>query len=93
MAEKILWYYLRQKQIKNAKFRRQHIIGKYIVDFVCLPKRLIVEVDGGQQASQERYDAHRTRWLESQGFKVLRFWNNEVLANTELVLEIIVKHL
>ena len=64
-----------------------------IVDFVCLPKKLIIEVDGGQHATRTIYDFNRTRWLESQGYKVLRFWNNEVLVNTENVLEIINKHL
>ena len=92
-AEQVLWYHLRQRQIKGFKFRRQHPIGQFIVDFVCLPKKLIIEVDGGQHATRTIYDFNRTRWLESQGYKVLRFWNNEVLVNTENVLEIINKHL
>jgi very-short-patch-repair endonuclease len=88
-AERRLWSKLRYLQLERLKFRRQAPIGAYIVDFVCFPIQLIVEVDGGQHAIQERRDARRTAWLESQGFRVLRFWNNEVLANTEGVLETI----
>ena len=92
-AQQLLWYYLRQKNIKGCKFRREHPMGPYIVDLICLSKKLIIELDGGQHATQIVYDEKRTSWLESQGFKVLRFWNNEVLTNTESVLEIILKHL
>lgn len=92
-AQKVLWYYLRQKRLNACKFRREHPIGSYIVDFVCLSKKLVVEIDGGQHALQVEYDKSRSRWLESEGFKILRFWNNEVLSNTEAVLEIIGKHL
>jgi len=88
-AENLLWYYLRNKQQQNIKFRRQHIMGPYIVDFVSLSTKLIVELDGGQHAEQTSYDQQRTRWLELQGYKVYRFWNNEVLGNTDSVLEII----
>ena len=86
-AENLLWYYLRNKQQKGVKFRRQHIIGPYIVDFASLSRKLNVEIDGGQHAERTSYDQQRTRWLESQGFKVLRFWNNEVLGNTEGIME------
>ena len=86
-AERRLWYYLRSRQIENAKFRRQYAIGKYFVDFVCLECELVVEIDGGQHAEQQGYDEERTRFLQGQGFTVLRFWNNEVLTETEAVLE------
>ncbi len=88
-AEYLLWYYLKNRQMKGLKFRRQQKIGKYIVDFVCYEKKLIIELDGGQHAEQQRYDSQRTKWLESQRFKVLRFWNNEVLGNTDIVLDVI----
>lgn len=71
------------------KFRRQHPVGDYVVDFVCLEARLVVEVDGGQHLDQAEYDAARTRWLELQGFQVLRFWNDEVLERPAAVLEVI----
>jgi very-short-patch-repair endonuclease len=64
-------------------------LGPYVADFVCFDARLIVEVDGGQHAEQVRTDAKRTAWLESQGYRVLRFWNNEVLGNTEGVISAI----
>jgi very-short-patch-repair endonuclease len=88
-AERRLWSKLRFLQLEGLKFRRQAPIGAYIVDFVCFPMQLIIEVDGGQHALDERRDARRTAWLESQGFRVLRFWNNEVLSNTEGILETI----
>ena len=86
-AEKALWKYLRDRRMFSSKFRRQHVMGSYIVDFVCLEQRLIVEVDGGQHAEQMGYDARRTAFLEGEGFKVMRFWNNQVLAETESVLD------
>ena len=73
------------------RFRRQYPLGNYIVDFVCLPARLIVEIDGGQHGVQIEADEDRTRWLESQGHIVVRFWNNDVLLNTEGVVERIVE--
>jgi very-short-patch-repair endonuclease len=85
-AEAKLWSYLRNHQLNNVGFRRQHAIGNYIVDF-CAPRRkLIIELDGGQHLEQEEYDAHRTEFLESRGYKVLRFWNNDVLKNIEDVI-------
>ena len=94
-AEKLLWRKLRARQVCGAKFRRQVPIGPYIVDFVCFEHRLIVEIDGGQhnEPRGRAYDIQRTRWLESQGFRVLRFWNNEVLGNLEGVLTRIVQAL
>ena len=83
-AEQRLWSRLRDRQLDGRKFRRQRPIGPFIVDFVCLERRLIVEVDGGQR--EPSTDAGRTRFLERQGYRVVRFWNNEVLENTEGVL-------
>ena len=92
-AERVLWVRLRRRQVLGYKFRRQQPLGPYIVDFVCLEKRLVVEVDGSQHQEQRTYDEARTRWLESQGYRVLRFWNNEVLAETDKVIELIAKRL
>jgi transcription-repair coupling factor (superfamily II helicase)/very-short-patch-repair endonuclease len=90
-AESKLWKALQNRQINNCKFRRQHQINNFIVDFVCLEKNLIIELDGGQHGLEEaqEYDANRTRSLEEQGFRVLRFWNNEVFQNFEGVCEAI----
>ena len=90
-AERLLWQHLRLRQIGGYKFRRQQILGPYIADFVCLEKRLIVEVDGGQHSEQVGYDARRSRWLEAQGFRVLRFWDHEVLRDIEAVKEVIAR--
>jgi len=92
-AERKLWRILRHRQLRAYKFRRQFPLGAYIVDFVCLQKRLIIEVDGGQHSEQISYDKIRDNWLKSQGFKVLRFWNNEVLENLEGVNEVILREL
>ncbi|MFZ5448375.1 MAG: endonuclease domain-containing protein [Thermodesulfobacteriota bacterium] len=89
-AENRLWFHLKGKQIEGVKFRRQEPIGKYIVDFAAFEKRLVIEIDGGQHAEEEKdNDVQRDAWLNGQGFKVLRFWNNEVLQNLEGVLETI----
>ncbi len=88
-AEKRLWGRLRRKRVDGFRFRQQAPIGKYIVDFVCFEAKLVVELDGGQHAEQAEYDAKRTEWLESQGFQVLRFWNNEVFENIEGVEEVV----
>jgi very-short-patch-repair endonuclease len=87
-AERRLWYRLRSRQINGAKFVRQDPIGPYVVDFACREQRLIVEVDGGQHATDPR-DAVRDSWLSDRGYRVLRFWNNDVLSNTDGVLEAI----
>ena len=92
-AERKLWSKLRKHQLKGHRFRRQHPLGRYIVDFVCLEKLLIIEVDGGQHNEQQDYDDERTRWLEERGFRVLRFWNNQVLIETDGVLEDIARKL
>ena len=87
-AERTLWRYLRQRQLRY-KFRRQRRIGEYIVDFACLYPRLIIEVDGGQHQWRIAQDLERTRRLEAEGYTVLRFWNNEVLEETDSVLDAI----
>ncbi len=92
-AEKRLWSRLRQRQLGGHKFRRQCPLGRYIVDFVCLDAFLVVEVDGGQHAEAKEYDAKRSAWLQSQGFHVLRFWNNDVLKHTEAVTQVIYNQL
>jgi len=88
-AERALWNHLRMRQLEGHKFRRQQPLGRYIVDFVCLEKRLVVELDGGQHAEQTDSDEERTAWLEARGFHVLRFWNHDVLNNIEAVKEVI----
>ena len=92
-TERLLWKYLRAKQMEGYKFRRQEPIGSYIVDFVCYEKLLVIELDGGQHTTEKERDNERDIWFEGQGYKVLRFWNNEVLTNTEGVLEVIRDHL
>jgi very-short-patch-repair endonuclease len=88
-AEQRLWRAIRLGQLNGLKFRRQYPAGNYILDFVCLAARLVVELDGSQHAEQCAYDAIRTAWLETQGFKVLRFWNNDVMTNLSGVLTVI----
>lgn len=78
---------LRAHRFMGLKFKRQKPVGRYIVDFVCVKQRLIIEIDGGQHAEQIEYDQHRDDWLHSQGYTVLRFWNNEVMQHLEGVLE------
>ena len=92
-AEQAIWRLLRAKQISDYRFRRQVPIGRYIVDFVCPSERLIVELDGGQHAENAVADARRTRWLESEGYRVMRVWNSDALANPEGVLEAILLEL
>ena len=86
-AEQKLWYYLRAYRFMGRKFKRQKPIGKYVVDFVCLEEKLIIELDGGQHAESVEYDRERDAWLRSQGYTVLRFWNNQLMKETESVLE------
>ena len=85
-AEQFLWHYLKDKELGH--FRRQYIIGDYIVDFVCLASNLIIEIDGGYHDTEEQkdLDEYRTKWLESKGFRVIRFRNEEVIASIENVL-------
>ena len=86
-AEQRLWYHLRAHRFMDLKFKRQKPMGRYIVDFLCVERRLIIELDGGQHSEQVEYDRHRDTWLRSQGYTVLRFWNNEVMQQLESVLE------
>lgn len=90
-AEQRLWYHLRGKRLGGIKFRRQQSIGNYIVDFVSMAHKLVIELDGGQHGEQVDYDAHRTAFLNAEGYRVLRFWNHEVLQQTEAVLEVILQ--
>lgn len=87
-AERKLWQRLRGRQL-GAKFRRQHPFQGYVLDFVCLEQRLVVEVDGSQHAEAAERDAARTEVLAHAGFQVLRFWNNDVLMETDAVVEVI----
>ena len=88
-AESLLWQRLRSKQIEGVKFRRQQPIDKFIVDFITFEKRVVVELDGGQHADAANQDGERDQLLRANGFRVLRFWNNEVLQNIDGVLETI----
>lgn len=88
-AEKKIWRYLRSKQMNSLKFRRQQPFGNYIVDFVCFDIRLIIELDGSQHIEEKEKDEERDQWLKTQGFTVLRFWNNDVMKNTAGVLNVV----
>ncbi|MCK6383509.1 MAG: DUF559 domain-containing protein [Rhodocyclaceae bacterium] len=90
-AERRLWSRLRGHQL-GAHFRRQAPLERYVLDFVCFPARLVIEVDGGQHAESEA-DRGRDAWLKERGFRVLRFWNNDVLGNTDGVVETIMEAL
>lgn len=86
-AENRIWYYLRDRRLQGYKFVRQYVIGKYIVDFICREKKLIIEIDGGQHMNAMEYDEQRSCYLESRGYQVLRVWNNEVFDNIQGVME------
>jgi very-short-patch-repair endonuclease len=88
-AERILWQSLRRRQLAGFRFRRQHSVGPYICDFACLEASIILELDGSQHVEQSDYDRRRDNFLRSHGFRVLRFWNNDVLVRTEVVLKTI----
>jgi very-short-patch-repair endonuclease len=89
-AERKLWWHLRHRlPLPASHFRRQVRLGRYIVDFACHRLKLVIEVDGGQHAEQRRRDSVRTRFIQQEGYRVLRFWNNEVLRNIDGVLELI----
>ena len=92
-AERKLWRHLRNRQCGGYKFRRQVNIGRYIADLVCLDAKLIIEIDGGHHLQQECSDSIRSRDLELRGFRLLRFWNHEILNDTVLVLEAIYRAL
>ena len=89
LAESKLWAKLRAHRFNDLHFRNQHAIGKYIVDFCALRKKIIIELDGGQHLDQEQYDAERTEYFASKGFKVIRFWNKDVLSDIDGVLRVI----
>ncbi|MBN2080532.1 MAG: endonuclease domain-containing protein [Spirochaetes bacterium] len=88
-AEEKLWRYLKSKQFLGLKFRRQQPIGSYIVDFVCFENRIVIELDGGQLNDNPDKDNERDNWLRSQGFVVLRFWNNEVMKNMKGLMAVL----
>ena len=92
-TERVLWKYLRNKRFYGIKFLRQYSVGPYILDFYCPQARLAIELDGGGHAEtdQKIYDLDRTRYLRDKDIKVIRFWNNDVIKNTEAVLEKIKK--
>ena len=87
--ERVLWNCLRRRQLNGYKFRRQHPIGRYVCDFVCLDSSVVVELDGSQHVLDAPYDANRDAFLRSSGFRVLRFWNGDVLFRTDSVVETI----
>ncbi|UHD14645.1 endonuclease domain-containing protein [Thiocapsa bogorovii] len=91
-AEQLLWRHLRAHRLNGQKFRRQQPLGPYIVDFVHFGARLIVEADGGQHNGSDR-DAARDAWLRERGFRIMRFWNNDILQNPEAVLSSILEAL
>jgi len=88
-AEQILWKYLSGKQLMGLKFRRQHVIQPYIVDFYCREKKLVIEVDGGTHLEQQEYDERREVYLKNKGFKIIRFINTDIKENISEVLKII----
>lgn len=90
-AEAILWRHLRRLDVKDSHFRRQVVIGPYIADFACLAARLVIEVDGSQHGTDagRSSDEVRTRWLNAEGYRVLRFWNNDVMSKVKSVLDAI----
>ncbi|HJT98674.1 MAG TPA: endonuclease domain-containing protein [Rhodanobacteraceae bacterium] len=92
-AERRLWYYLRHRRLSGYRFRRQVPVGRCVVDFACIRARLIVELDGGEHRDSMLEDLERTRYLAHGGFRVIRFWNDEVLQRTEAVLESILEAL
>ncbi|MGN6328122.1 MAG: endonuclease domain-containing protein [Rhodanobacter sp.] len=85
-AERRLWHFLRRRQLAGHKFRRQYPLAGYVVDFVCVPARLVIELDGGQHLDALAYDQRRTETLQREGYRVLRFWNHDVLLRTDDVV-------
>ena len=92
-AETLIWTALRGARLQGFKFKRQQPIGAYIVDFVCFECALVVEIDGGQHGDAVSADQLRSKWLQSQGFRVLRYWNNDVIERKDDVLESIIRAL
>ncbi len=87
-AERRLWRYLNRRQLDGFKFSRQMPVGPFICDFLCRDRKLVIEVDGGQHAGSKQDDV-RTAFLEAEGYRVIRFWNNEVIENVDGVLQVI----
>jgi len=92
-AEKKLWHCLRDKRLGGIKFKRQQPLGPYIVDFCSFESKVIIELDGGQHAKEAEKEAKRTRYLSERGYKVIRFWDNEVLSSVEAVQEVLLEKL
>jgi very-short-patch-repair endonuclease len=92
-AESVFWYNVRSRRLAGFKFKRRYPVAPYIVDFVCIESKLIVKLDGGQHAIQWSYDEKRTEFLETRGYRVLRFWNDEILKNRDGVLETVLRAL
>jgi very-short-patch-repair endonuclease len=92
-TEKRLWRLLRNRELLGHKFRRQQPLSPFVVDFCCLEKKLVVELDGGQHAERPSLDERRTEWLKREGYRLIRFWDNEMFENTQGVLEKIFRHL
>ena len=90
-AERVLWMRLRARQVNGLKFRRQHPIGRYIADFCCPEKCLVIEIDGGQHMNRTFADERRTEFLVQEGYRVLRYWNHDVLVAPEAVLQHIIQ--
>ncbi len=92
-AENRMWFFLRNRRLNGYKFVRECVIGNYIADFVCRDNKLVVEIDGSQHIEAAEYDQKRTNYLTANGYKVIRFWNNEVFNNIQGVLETILRSL
>ncbi|MES9854367.1 MAG: DUF559 domain-containing protein [Candidatus Thiodiazotropha sp. L084R] len=92
-AEQTLWYHLRDRRLMNFKFRRQVVINSYIVDFICFDAKLIIEADAGQHCNNQVSDKKRTKYLERLGYRVIRFWNHEIIFETKSVLSSILDEL
>ena len=92
-AEVKLWRYLRAGRLGGFSFRRQHAIGPFITDFCCIKAKLVIELDGWQHMEQEEYDADRTKYLQSKGFRLVRFWNSDVMNDIDAVIQLILGEL
>lgn len=88
-AERKLWAYLRGDNLQGVNFRRQHALGNYIVDFVSIKRKLVIELDGSQHLEQEEYDTERTKFLQSMGYTVIRFWNHQIMNEMNNVIKAI----
>src|SRR3954466_6138227 len=86
-AERFVWFRIRYRQIGGFKFRRQHPLGPFVVDFVCLERKLVLELDGGQHNERSEYDERRSDWLRERGYRVFRVWNHEALQDWDAVAE------